>query len=599
MLFFIGDVENILCKFRSCMNLFVYKKYIKNIFLSAIFLVNPSISMEKSSLIIVPAYEHDALVPSESMAHEKKVMNFHVEYLDDILSDSTDSLGNIITFKDKYSFFVHEFSQLGLGSFETFFKKQLTKKAQLHDNKIIATPKQIDDLISAAEKKIVQAYLSNQEYQNHIHQVILDAIQVAKKVDEVEDALFQNLTGISFLQPVMTAYIDSYKEVPYDLDSQDEEDYDYEDRLEYNDLVKARDSLFSEALSSRNDSFIDFFIAYQVDVDCTGASDDTLLHQAAKYNNAKVTAFLLVSEGAKKNNLINETNDKYQCPLHVAAEYNADEVTLQLLQYGVDINQNANLSVNYKSPLYYAIKHNSDKVARILIDHGAHLENLLLMIAAKNNAYKVIPYLLTAKFQSSHQDVICALSKAAKYDAVKSAQLLLDSLAIEYAPVFLPVGTDPENKFYFEVADQSMSYCRKDILYADPLFCVVLHNSEKVMQLFLQHKKINQHNFLQKSNLLEVAVSHDADKIVKLLIAAGMDIHALGYENLNLLQRAAKNTAYKSIPLLLEAGLHVDNQMLLSCLQPYFSKLSNNEQDCAVSLIEATNSSSKKRKINY
>lgn len=283
------------------------------------------------------------------------------------------------------------------------------------------------------------------------------------------------------------------------------------------------------------------------------------------------------------------TNNEYQYPLHVAAQYDADQVALQLLQHRVDIHLNSNFSVHDQSPLHYAIKHNSQRVAKILIDHSADLKDYFLNIAAEHNAYKVIPYLLRAKFQNSHQDIIRALSIAAKQDAKQSAEILLDSLAIEYVPVFLQSSTGME--FRFEVADQSMSYCRKDVLYADPLYCAVLHNSESVMQLFLQHEKINQHNFLQKSNLLEVAVSHDADKVVTLLMAAGMDIHVLGYQNLNLLQRATENTAYKSIPLLLQAGLHVDNHMLLSCLQPYLSKLSSKEQSCATSLIRATNSS--------
>lgn len=569
------------------MNLFIGKKYFKKISLGLIFLFNVIVSMEQSSLAMNHGDEN--VMHVGSLIALEKNMKFPVEYLDDLLSDSTDSLGNVISFKDKYSFFVHEFSHLGLGSFENFFKKQVHKKGQLHNDKIIVTPQQIDDAVCAAERKIVQAYLRNQEYKNHIHEVILDVIQAGKKVDEVEDALFENLTDISFLQPVMTAYIDLYTKLPYDFDSQDEQDSDYEDCYSYNDEVAGRDPLFFEALSCENDSFIDFFIAYKVNVDLTDTSDNTLLHHAAKYNNAKLAAFLLAKGFAMTN------NNEYQYPLHVAAQYDADQVALQLLQYEDD----ANLSVYNKSPLHYAIECNADKVAKILIDHGADLKDYFLNIAAEHNAYKVIPYLLRAKFQNSHQDIIHALSIAAKQDAKQSAELLLDSLATEYVPVFLQSSTGME--FCFEVADQSMSYCRKDILYADPLFCAVLHNSESVMQLFLQHQKINQHNFLHKSNLLEVAVSHDADKIVTLLMAAGMDVHMLGYQNLNLLQRAAKNTAYKSIPLLLQAGLHVDNHMLLSCLQPYLSKLSSKEQSCATSLIRATHSSpqqvSKKRKF--
>jgi ankyrin repeat protein len=558
------------------MSLSVYAKYVRNIFLSVIFLVCPMISMDQSLPAVI----------------EKQGLNFSVEYLDDILSDSIDSLGNVVTFEDRYGMFVHEFSQLGLGNFRTFFTEKIKKKAGSRGQNIIMTPELIDYAVSATEKNIIQAYSDNKEYQKHIQQVILDAIQARKNIDEVQDPLFMHLIGISFLQPVMTQYINDYNEMPYDVDSCDEEDSDYEDYSSCNDTVEEKDPLFFEALTYNNNSFIDFFIDYNADLDSLGESKNTLLHHAAKWNNAKIVAFLFTRAEGKKQ--AESMNSDYQYPVHVAAIYNTDEVMLELFKNGVDIDLFCG-----STPLMYAIRKNSDKVSKLLIDYGAQLEHYFLNDAAEYNAYKVIPYLLAAKFQESPGKVVIrALSKAAEKDADQAAQVLLDSFSAEYVPAFLQVSTEAENKFRFEVADESMSFLRKDILYADPLFCAVLYNSEKVIQLFLRHEKINQSNFLQRSNVLEVAVSHDADKIVKLLIAAGMDIHVLGYQNLNLLQRAANSTAHKSIPLLLEAGLNVDNQMLLSCLQPYLFKLSNKEQSCAISLIQATNNACKKRKID-
>ena len=226
------------------MSLFVYAKYVKNIFLSVIFLVCPMISMDQPLPAVI----------------EKKAQNFSVESLDDILSDRIDSMGNVVTFEDRYNMFVHEFSQLGLGKFRTFFTKKIKNKAGSRGNNIIMTAELIDHVVSAAEENIIQAYVDNKEYEKHIQQVILDAIQARKNIDEVQDPLFMHLTAISFLQPVMTQYINDYKKTPYDVDSCDEEDSDYEDHSSCNYLVEERNPLFFEALSYNNDSFIDFFI---------------------------------------------------------------------------------------------------------------------------------------------------------------------------------------------------------------------------------------------------------------------------------------------------------------------------------------------------
>lgn len=554
----------------------------KNIFFSLFFIVCPMVGMDQS---------HES---AQSVTTESSLAHFKTEYLDDILANSLDAAGNIVTFEDRYDTFVHEFSQLDLGDFRAFFKKQITKKQNDAKARIIVTPEQIDIIIARAEKKIVSTYLKNKEYQDHIHQVILDGIQDNKKVEEIEDPLLMHLTTISFLQSVMTQYINAYKEDLYDLDSQDEQDSEYEDRVEYNNSVESRDPLFFEALRHKNDSFIDFFIDCEVNLDFVGENNNNLLHCAAQYDNTKLALFL-IEKGLTR---WNEINDYTEYPLHVAAQYNSDNVAVLLLNAGVDVDQTYDNSVLGNSPLCWAIRYDADKVGKTLLDRSAHVQDYFLDLAAQYDAHKIIPHLVIARFQQTPHAIIHALSKAAERDNVQAAQALLDFITIEYVPVFLQVDDAQGYRLRFEVKDQSMIFHRKDILYADPIFCAVKNNSQKIMKLFLEHDKINKQNLLQQSNILEVAVSHDADKIVKLLIAQGMNLNVVGYQNLNLLQRAAKNTAYKSIPLLLEAGLTIDNQMLLSCLQPYISKLSGEEQSCATSLIKATNSSYKKRK-NY
>ena len=100
----------------------------------------------------------------------------------------------------------------------------------------------------------------------------------------------------------------------------------------------------------------------------------TLLHQAVKLNNFKMTKFLLC-----KGALVNAKAEYEMTPLHIATNNSNKEMISLLLENGADIESFAEHPhswgfIRKRNPLDFAINNEEIEIVKFLLDKGADTE---------------------------------------------------------------------------------------------------------------------------------------------------------------------------------------------------------------------------------
>lgn len=132
------------------------------------------------------------------------------------------------------------------------------------------------------------------------------------------------------------------------------------------------------AVNNENEEIVDLLIDNIADVNsspkynftfCLHATSKTPLGIAIKKKNLTLVE-KLITAGADVN--ISSWND-YWTPLHLAAELNAIEIALLLINNGANVNAVSNISLGYctTTPLRIAIKNNHLEMVKLLVNNGA------------------------------------------------------------------------------------------------------------------------------------------------------------------------------------------------------------------------------------
>ncbi|XP_044579736.1 ankyrin-1-like [Cotesia glomerata] len=132
------------------------------------------------------------------------------------------------------------------------------------------------------------------------------------------------------------------------------------------------------AVNNEDEEIVDLLIENKADVNnspkynfvsCLHATSKTPLGIAIKKKNLTLVK-KLITAGADVN--ISSWND-YWTPLHLAAELDASEIALLLINNGANVNAVSNISLGYctTTPLRIAIKNNHLEMVKLLVKNGA------------------------------------------------------------------------------------------------------------------------------------------------------------------------------------------------------------------------------------
>jgi uncharacterized protein len=211
-------------------------------------------------------------------------------------------------------------------------------------------------------------------------------------------------------------------------------------------------------------------------------------------------------------------------PLFFAVQMNQYDEVVRLLEQGCAVD-----GKNYKNPLHEAVRHDYANIVELLLQHGADVNRLdyygytPLLKAAYWNSYQAAQLLLRWNANLNIQE--CYYGYTAIHTAVYYGYEAMTKLLIS-AGANLNIQNYSGNTVLHYAADAKHEGL-------SGLFCAI------VCPFFYRYHP-------------------EQDKIVKVLIAAGVDVNLVNKENKTALWNAVKNDFYKVTELLLKAHASVD-----------------------------------------
>ena len=266
----------------------------------------------------------------------------------------------------------------------------------------------------------------------------------------------------------------------------------------------------------------------------TNNDGNTPLHLAAQYNSQEVAQFLIQNKA-----YIDSQNTKGNTPLHLAAQYNSQEVAQILIDHDASVDmvnkdrfKQGILSTPLFTPLHVAVMNNSLDVAQILIDGGADIdEGVDAYINFNNRSKTLIGVGAVASLIGMVDDTDNEHNRSRDF-LVGASIVLKDHKWSDYTPLHLAVHSGHLPMIQLLLSNGADVNAKDDIGYT-PLHVATQHNRMEVADLLLEYganvnaqaSPIWLNSNPSKYTPLHLAIQNQNFEMCKLFLESGANVH--------------------------------------------------------------------------
>lgn len=331
---------------------------------------------------------------------------------------------------------------------------------------------------------------------------------------------------------------------------------------------------FHLAINQRNVELVVKLLEYQVDPNLTNDSGLTALYMATKSEHHEIARCLL---GNGANGLT---------ALKLAIDQVDMGVILQLLEYGVDVNQ---IDEDGLTALTFAVERNSEEIVRILLERGADgLSALTWAISRKDISFVERLLSFGVEFDQGNEAGMTALGFAMKCGFHDAINLLLEKGASEKKVLSWAVKLD-YHAIAAELLDKGTDI-NKSCETGTLLMLAVKNGHLRMAQFLLErgadmdyvtcdgetaliiaaqekHREIIRlllDNGADALATLKLAIENDQKEVVSILSSLGVDLNQANDEGMTALMIAARVGFGEMIALLQSLGVDCQKALKLA-----------------------------------